>query len=72
MNDHRDRAIALSNKEVRVTDAERNHAISGLIRDYTAKITRSPETARKALIKEGIYTPKGNLKAEFGGRGAKK
>lgn len=55
-----------------MTDAERNHVISGLIREYTARITKSPETARKALIKEGIYTSKGNLKAEFGGRGAKK
>lgn len=55
-----------------MTDAERNNAIKTLIRSYTARMTVSRETARSALIREGIYTPKGNLKAEFGGRGARK
>lgn len=54
-----------------MTNAQRNQAIQTLIRDYTAKATVSRETARATLIKEGIYTPKGNLKAEFGGRGGK-
>lgn len=55
-----------------VTNADRNVAIRTLIRDYTTRITANRETARSALIKEGIYTPKGNLKAEFGGRGSRK
>lgn len=55
-----------------MTNSERNQAIRTLIRDYTTRITENRETARSALIKEGIYTPKGNLKAQFGGRGGAK
>ncbi len=55
-----------------MTNVERNQAIRALIRDYTTRNTENRETARTALIKEGIYTSKGNLKVEFGGRGGKK
>jgi hypothetical protein len=32
---------------------------------YTKKITRSPETARQALIKEGILTKSGRLSKRY-------
>ena len=47
--------------------AERYSAIKRLIRDYTKKHTKSPEAARAALIREGIYTHDGQLMPEFGG-----
>jgi division protein CdvB (Snf7/Vps24/ESCRT-III family) len=48
-------------------DQKRRDAIKKLIDDYTLTHTSSPEKARQALIKEGIYTQAGNLRAEFGG-----
>jgi hypothetical protein len=50
-----------------MTQTERMSAIKQLIRDYTKEHTRSPEAARAALIREGIYTEDGELKPEFGG-----
>lgn len=50
-----------------MTDTERNTAIKKLVADYTAANTKDRQTARKSLINEGIYTKKGNLRAEFGG-----
>ncbi len=50
-----------------MTDAQRRQAIHDLIKRYTAEITVSKAAAREALIKEGIYTRKGKLRAEFGG-----
>ncbi len=50
-----------------MTQEQRNSAIKKLIRDYTAKNTKSPQAARAALIKEGIYTQEGKLMPEFGG-----
>ena len=55
-----------------MTQAERIAAIKQLIRDYTEEHTRSPEAARAALIKEGIYTKDGELMPEFGGPGRKR
>jgi len=52
-------------------------AIKRLIREYTQEHTKSPEAARAALIREGIYTADGELMPQFGGpklkaaRGAK-
>ena len=48
-------------------DQKRRDAIKKLIDEYTSTHTTSPEKARQALIKEGIYTQAGNLRAEFGG-----
>ena len=52
-----------------MTDAEsrRHRAIKALIAKSTAANTVSQEVARETLIKEGIYTEKGQLSAEFGG-----
>lgn len=46
---------------------QRYSAIKQLIREYTKEHTKSPEAARAALIREGIYTPDGQLMPEFGG-----
>jgi hypothetical protein len=54
-----------------MTPTERHSAIKQLIKDYTAKHTRSPKAARTALIREGIYTKDGELMPEFGGPTAK-
>lgn len=50
-----------------MTNAKRNEAIQALIKDHTEKHTVSKAAARKALIEEGIYTPEGELRVEFGG-----
>jgi len=54
-----------------MTHDQRNQAIKELIRARTEAMTSSPETARRMLIEEGIYTRKGNLRAEFGGKAKK-
>jgi hypothetical protein len=51
---------------------ERNQLILAKIKETTERGLKSKEAARKILISEGIYTHKGNLKKEFGGRGAPK
>lgn len=51
-----------------MTDEQRRAAVRKMIRDYTAEHGKTPESARKALISEGIYTKAGNLRAEFGGK----
>jgi hypothetical protein len=51
--------------------AERFSAIKQLIREYTEEHTRSPEAARAALIREGIYTQDSELMPEFGGPAVK-
>lgn len=50
-----------------MTDAERHKAILEAIRNYTTEKTTSKKVARDALIAEGIYTSKGELRPEFGG-----
>lgn len=54
-----------------MTKAERNTKLIALIERETKRGLKSKSTARSMLIAEGIYTPKGNLKKAFGGRGAK-
>jgi len=56
-----------------MTDAEakRHRALQVLIEKSTAANTVSQKVAREALIKEGIYNEKGQLKEEFGGPGKK-
>lgn len=51
-----------------MTKTDRHRAILALIERYTAVNTVSPEAARSALIREGIYTKKGTLRAEYGGK----
>lgn len=49
-----------------MTEAQRS-ALMQLIEDYTRANTATPEAARAALIREGIYTADGELMPEFGG-----
>ena len=35
------------------------------LKEYTKEITASPETARKALIREGIFLENGELNPKF-------
>jgi hypothetical protein len=50
-------------------DEKRRTAILKAIADYTAEHTKTPQAARAALIREGIYTPAGELRPEYGGPG---
>jgi hypothetical protein len=52
-------------KEAAMSNAERNEQIKAALREYTKKITVSPEAARNALIKEGIYTKSGKLSKNY-------
>jgi hypothetical protein len=47
-------------------DAQRA-AIKEMIQRRTAEALRTPETARAALIKEGVYTKAGDLAPAYGG-----
>jgi hypothetical protein len=55
-----------------MTKAERNAKIAKLIEARTKRGLKSKRAARAMLISEGIYTERGNLKKEFGGRGSKR
>lgn len=55
-----------------MTKLERNAKIMAQLDLVTKRGLKSKAAARNLLVKEGIYTPKGNLKAEFGGRGKAK
>ncbi|MFG1359059.1 hypothetical protein [Xanthobacter pseudotagetidis] len=50
-----------------MADSERFAAIKRYIRAYTAEHSSTRESARRALISEGIYTKEGALRPEFGG-----
>ena len=50
-----------------MTSEAQRAAIKKLIREYTKETTTSPEKARAALIKEGIYTRSGKLAPRYGG-----
>ena len=50
-----------------MTTAQRNEKILKGIAEQTARALTSKTTARNMLIKEGIYTKQGKLRAEFGG-----
>lgn len=43
--------------------------IRRLLSEHTAKSTASPEAARAALVRRGVYTADGRLTAEYGGDG---
>jgi hypothetical protein len=51
-----------------MTQTQRNAAIKRLLKTYTAANTASPDVARQGLIREGIYTKKGELRREFSGK----
>lgn len=55
-----------------MTDAQRRAAILKIIEERTEQMTVSQKAARDALIKEGIYTQRGELRVEFGGGTKKK
>lgn len=52
-----------------MTHAQRNEKILAAIAEETKRAVASKKVARETLIKEGIYTTKGKLRAEFGGDG---
>ncbi len=47
---------------------QRRIEIRKLIEEHSRTYTTSKEVARKRLIEEGIYTPEGRLRPEFGGK----
>lgn len=51
---------------------ERNQKILQAIEAKTKRVLVSKKAARDSLIEEGIYTKKGKLRAEFGGKKPKK
>lgn len=55
-----------------MTKSKRHEILRAQIEATTKRGLKSKSAARTILISEGIYTEKGNLKKEFGGRGARK
>ncbi|MEP9359334.1 hypothetical protein [Sphingomonas sp. KR3-1] len=51
-----------------MTHAQRNAEILRLLEEQTNRGLKSKAAARATLIREGIYTEKGKLSAEFGGK----
>jgi hypothetical protein len=54
-----------------MTHEQRNQKILRAIDEATKRALSSKKAARETLIKEGIYTTKGQLRVEFGGPGKK-
>ncbi|HMN73166.1 MAG TPA: hypothetical protein PKA55_14980 [Rhodoblastus sp.] len=54
-----------------MTLSERNRIIRTAIARQTAANTATRAMARKVLISEGIYTPQGDLSADYGGPASK-
>lgn len=55
-----------------MTRAERNRKIIEAMEAETALALTSRKAARDLLIRDGIYTKDGKLRAEFGGEPSKK
>ncbi len=55
-----------------MTKEQRNEKILKAIEAATARGVVSKEKARETLTAEGIYTAKGKLKVEFGGKPQKR
>jgi len=55
-----------------MSDDEQRAAVIALLQERAAANTSSPERARKALIDQKILNRKGELRAKYGGPGAKK
>jgi hypothetical protein len=49
-----------------MTKADKERMLKAL-RDYTAKITKTPEKARQALTEEGILDANGQISKNYGG-----
>jgi hypothetical protein len=49
-----------------MTKADKERILKAL-RDYTTKITKTPEKAREALIQEGILDADGQISKNYGG-----
>ena len=63
------RVDAFRQKEAEpVTHAQRNARILEILETKTREATVSKKAAREHLIGEGIYTKKGKLRVEFGGK----
>jgi hypothetical protein len=54
-----------------MTHAQRNAEILKILEENTKLATVSKAAARATLIGEGIYTKKGKLRVEFGGKSKK-
>ncbi|WP_296615541.1 hypothetical protein [Sphingomonas sp.] len=54
-----------------MTLAQRNAEILKLLEEQTKRNSASPAAARASLIAEGIYTKKGKLRVEYGGKSKK-
>lgn len=54
-----------------MTQAQRNAAILEWLKTFTEQNTTSKTVAREGLIAEGIYTRKGKLRVEYGGKSKK-
>jgi len=52
-----------------MTKEERTEAVRRQIAEYTAAANETRQKAREALIREGIYTPDGNLAPRYRGEG---
>lgn len=50
-----------------MTLEQRSEAILRALAERSKRTLASPETARAALIKDGIYTKNGELRVKFGG-----
>jgi hypothetical protein len=48
-----------------LTEVQRYKAVGDAIKAYTKEHTKSPEAARAALIREGIYDKQGRIKDCF-------
>lgn len=55
-----------------MTVAERNKLILEQIEKTRKRGLKSKKAARAILVRDGIYTEKGNLRKKFGGKGAPK
>lgn len=66
---HVQRVERIRQKEAELmTHAQRNAAILKMLEEQTERAVVSKAAARAALIGEGIYTKKGKLRVEFGGK----
>tara|TARA_R100000808_G_C2092331_1_gene112266 strand:- start:155 stop:331 length:177 start_codon:yes stop_codon:yes gene_type:complete len=48
-----------------LANSKRNEEILKALRDYTKDKASTKKSAQKTLVKEGIYTSKGLLRAEY-------
>ena len=56
---------------MQMTHAQRNEAVLRALQKYTEKNTATKTAAIKSLYDTGMYTKKGDLRVEFGGKSKK-